>query len=73
VTEWEYQKIDLNQLTRQTDEIDLLCKAGEDGWELVVIVANNVAYLKRELDEVVSETTAARRCRRAPAHHCVRR
>jgi H-NS histone family len=59
MTEWEYKKIDLNQLARQTDEIDVLCKAGEDGWELVVILANNVAYLKRELDEVVSETTAA--------------
>jgi len=59
VTEWEYRKIDLNQLPRKTDEIEALCDAGEEGWELVAILANNVAYLKRGLDEVVSETTAA--------------
>jgi len=58
VTEWGYRKIDLNQLPRKTDEIDALCKAGEDGWELVVILANNVAYLKRELEEVVPETAS---------------
>ena len=58
VTEWEYRKIDLNQLPRKKDEIDLLCDAGEEGWELVAILANNVAYLKRELDEMVSEPIA---------------
>jgi len=56
---WEYQKINLNELPRRKNEIDVLCDAGEDGWELVTILPNNVAYLKRELDEVVSETTAA--------------
>jgi DNA-binding protein H-NS len=48
--EWEYRKISLNDTSRQTDDIDLLRAAGEDGWELVVILPNNVAYLKRAFD-----------------------
>ena len=47
MTEWKYRKIDLNQLPRKTDEIYALCDAGEERWELVAILANNVAYLKR--------------------------
>jgi len=58
VSEWEYRKIDLNQLARKTDDIDVLCDAGEEGWELVAILANNVAYLKRQVGESVPETTA---------------
>ena len=45
--EWEYRKIDLNQLPRKTSDIDVLCEAGRDGWELVATLPNNVAYLKR--------------------------
>jgi DNA-binding protein H-NS len=37
--------------------MDLLRDAGEEGWELVAVLANGVAYLKRELDE---DVTAAR-------------
>ena len=48
MAEWEYRKIDLNQVPRKTDEVDVLCDAGEEGWELVTILPNNVAYLKRE-------------------------
>ena len=44
MSEWQYRKIELNQAPRNTDDIDLLCDAGEEGWELVVIMANNVAY-----------------------------
>ena len=58
MTEWEYRKIDLNQLPRKTDEIDALCDAGEEGWELVAMLANNVAYLKRQVGGPVSEPTA---------------
>jgi hypothetical protein len=42
----EYLKIALNDHHRQQDEIDLLCDAGADGWELIAITANNVAYLQ---------------------------
>ena len=55
VSEWEYRKIDLNQRPRKVDEIDLLNDAGNDGWELVAILANNVAYLKRQLGDSGSE------------------
>jgi H-NS histone family protein len=48
VGEWEYRKIDLNQLPRKTEDIDLLCEAGLDGWEVVTILENHVAYLKRQ-------------------------
>jgi len=58
VAEWEYRKIDLNQVPRKTDEVDVLCDAGEEGWELVAILQNNVAYLKRQVGGEVSVTTA---------------
>jgi DNA-binding protein H-NS len=58
VTEWEYRKIALNQMSRKTDDVDLLCDAGEEGWELVAILPNNVAYLKREVEDEASEATA---------------
>jgi H-NS histone C-terminal domain len=51
MTQWEYRKIRLNDLARKSDDIDLLCDAGEEGWELVVMLPNNVAYLKRECRE----------------------
>ena len=49
VRRWEYKKIALNETSRKCDEIDLLCDAGEDGWELVAVLANGVAYLKWEI------------------------
>jgi hypothetical protein len=48
---WQYRKINLNEVPRRSDEVDVLCDAGEDGWELVTITANNFAYLKREGDD----------------------
>ena len=50
--EWEYRKIDLNQYRPRGDELDLLNAAGADGWELVNIASNNMAYLKREVEEI---------------------
>ncbi len=47
--QWEYRKINLNDVPRRTDDIDLLLDAGHDDWELVVVTANNVAYLKRSI------------------------
>jgi hypothetical protein len=54
---WEYKRISLNETPRRGDDLDVLCEAGEEGWELVAVLANGVAYLKRELDE---DVTAAR-------------
>ena len=45
--EWEYRRILLNDLPPRTDDLDLLSEAGSQGWELVTILTNNVAYLKR--------------------------
>ena len=53
---WEYRKIALNQLSAKTADVDLLNDAGEEGWELVVILPNNIAYLKREIGEAISVT-----------------
>ena len=47
--EFEYEKINLNYIPRGGDDIDLLDDLGEDGWELVAITANNIAYLKRQV------------------------
>jgi len=56
VQNWEYTKIALNEVPRRGDDIDLLRDAGEEGWELVAILENNVAYLKREVMASASET-----------------
>jgi hypothetical protein len=56
---WQYHKINLNELPRKRDEIDALCDACEDGWELVTILPNNVAYLKRERIESTHNTEAS--------------
>jgi hypothetical protein len=50
--EWKYRKIALNLYRPPGDELDLLNAAGAEGWELVGITSNNMAYLKRELEEV---------------------
>jgi hypothetical protein len=49
--QWEYRKINLNEVPRKTDDVDLLNGAGKQGWELFGVTANNVAYLKRPLAE----------------------
>ena len=48
---WEYRKIPLNEHARSSDDIDVLCDAGENRWELVTILPNNVAYLKRPRED----------------------
>jgi len=64
--QWEYRKIDLNEVPRRTDDIDLLNDAGKDGWEVIDITTNNVAYLKRRLDDdaPAKELPPAKRARR---------
>jgi len=51
VKEWEYRKIDLNQQHPRRDDLDLLNVAGGEGWELVGIMNNNIAYLKRPQED----------------------
>ena len=49
--DWEYITLNLSGLPFKTGPLDLLNDAGRDGWELVAIAGNNVAYLKRKLLE----------------------
>jgi hypothetical protein len=58
---WEYCAIHLSQLPRRVDEIDLLNDVGEEGWELVAITANNLAYLKRQLRQSVAPVAKSAR------------
>jgi hypothetical protein len=55
VSEWEYKKIALSELPRRRNDLDLLNAAGDEGWELVAILANNMAYLKRQIGDPFSE------------------
>jgi hypothetical protein len=50
MTEWEYISIDLSNLPFRTAALDLLNDAGREGWELVGITDNGLAYLKRQID-----------------------
>jgi hypothetical protein len=45
--EWEYRTLDLSDVPRGASEITLLNEAGEQGWDLVTIARNNIAFMKR--------------------------
>jgi hypothetical protein len=49
--EWQYRKILLNEHVRNGDDIELLCAAGKQGWELIAITPNSVAYLRRAIED----------------------
>jgi DNA-binding protein H-NS len=55
--EWQYRKLALSEVPRKSSDVELLCQAGEEGWELITIQANNIAYLKRPLDDQVPKET----------------
>jgi hypothetical protein len=61
MSQWEYEKLDLNDTPRKSDEIDVLNDAGQEGWELVAITPNNVAILKREVLQPASAKSPSRR------------
>jgi hypothetical protein len=54
--EWEYTRIDLNNLPGKASEIDVLNDAGKDGWELVLITTNNIVYLKRQIEKPTAKS-----------------
>jgi hypothetical protein len=47
--QWQYRTIYLNDVPRGSDEIEVLNDAGGEGWELVGITANKIAYMKRQI------------------------
>jgi hypothetical protein len=59
--EWQYRKVDLGDLPRRTNDIDLLNAIGTEGWELVAIMSTNVAYLKRPREPAKRQTRSAPR------------
>lgn len=61
MAQWEYRRIDLSDLPFRTEIADLLNDAGKDGWELVEITNNNLAYFKRPLAEHPQPRTGRRR------------
>jgi hypothetical protein len=62
--QWEYSKIDLNNVPVKSSDLETLDDAGKDGWELVGITANNVAYLKRAIEDVTAPPRAKPATRR---------
>ena len=49
--QWEYLRLDLNDIPRRGDETVALNKAGAEGWELVAVTCNGLAILKREISQ----------------------
>jgi hypothetical protein len=47
--EWEYTTINLSDVPAKILAVDVLNNAGEEGWELIAITANHIAYLKRQI------------------------
>jgi hypothetical protein len=65
MTQWEYAKVDLNNVPSNTSDLDLLNDAGKEGWELVTVTVNNFAVLKREVPPPPSAKPATRASMRA--------
>jgi hypothetical protein len=57
--EWQYRKILLNEHVRSGDDIELLCAAGKQGWELIAITPNSVAYLRRAIEDTQTHVHTA--------------
>jgi len=47
--QWQYRTIYLNDAPKGSNEINVLNDAGGEGWELIAITANNIAYMKRQI------------------------
>ena len=58
--EWEYRTLDLNDLPRKMEAVDVLNDAGDEGWELVIITPNQIAYLKRQVAKPRARFTATK-------------
>jgi hypothetical protein len=60
---WEYSKVDLNDLPRKTEDLDLLNDAGAEGWEVITIAPNRIAYLKRQIERSAPKPQRASRAK----------
>jgi hypothetical protein len=59
--QWEYDKLDLNDTPRKTGDVGMLNDAGREGWELVAITSNHIAYLKRQIRQGASAGSTRRK------------
>jgi hypothetical protein len=67
---YEYTKLDLNMAPPRGSDLDLLNAAGQEGWRLVWISANAMAYMQREIEEEAPAPRPPRR--RAPTREAKR-
>ena len=58
MTQWEYSKIDLSRITPDRTTSSCSTDAGQDGWELLAIAPNNIAYLKRSVQVAAAQRAA---------------
>jgi hypothetical protein len=65
MTQWEYAKVDLNNVPSNKSDLDLLNDAGTDGWELVTVTVSNFAVMKRAVPTAPSAKPATRASMRA--------
>ena len=63
MSEWEYLKINLSELPRRSDDIDVLNDAGKESWELVAVTNFNIAFLKRMVSEPAPMPASGRKAR----------
>jgi hypothetical protein len=47
----QVMKLALNETRRREDPLDVLLEAGKNGWELVTLTTNHVAYFKRPIED----------------------
>ena len=63
---WQYDKIDLNGTRQREDDVDMLNYVGKQGWELVHITNNSIAYLKRAIpNQASTKVTSTKATKRA--------
>lgn len=58
MTRWEYCEIDLGETSKGLDELDMLNRAGAEGWELVAIRSPNRAMMKRQVAAAIGPRAA---------------
>lgn len=59
MTRWEYCELDLGETSKHHDEIDLLNRAGSQGWELVAVLPPVRALMKRPVAPISRPRTAS--------------
>ena len=66
MAQWEYCKVDLGAVPLNANDVDVLNDLGKEGWELVNITRNSIAYLKRQLAPPPAPESVRRRKSVAP-------